>query len=378
MINMLKDRIFAHFLLFLYLLYYSQGILYPNGTLISKLSLITILIISLFYILLTFFKKFGNRFLKLWSILLLSNVISYLIYYDNEPLRLDMMKNTLISMTSLFPFYIFASNKILSINVLKMFFLIFTIIMITQFFKTNERLSFELYSDNVVNNISYIFVLLIPTIFLFKNLITQSILLCILLFFIIIGNKRGAFLSASVASIIYLIYIIVKSNQSRKFVRLVYAIFFSTIIVFFYYKIVNTNDFIISRLSSIAFGDSSGRDVIYKVLYDKWTSSDNIWNIFFGFGFANSIYITGGHYAHNDWLELLSSLGLYGIILYTMILYTAFKYARSNFLNIKLNYEWYAILAIWILSSFFSMWYTSMAVFTQSILIANLFNENKN
>ena len=81
-------------------------------------------------------------------------------------------------------------------------------------------------------------------------------------------------------------------------------------------KHLMSEEFMIKRMASILEGNTSGRDVIYGTIFTKWYSSTNIWNLLFGFGFAGSLEITGGSYAHNDWLELLSNFGLTGIIAY--------------------------------------------------------------
>lgn len=78
-------------------------------------------------------------------------------------------------------------------------------------------------------------------------------------------------------------------------------------------------------------GNVSGRDRIYANIFNGWLDSDNFINLLFGYGFAGSRLLSGsGHFAHNDWLELLSNFGLLGVTIYIVLFYSASKFIRNN------------------------------------------------
>ena len=112
------------------------------------------------------------------------------------------------------------------------------------------------------------------------------------------------------------------------------------------YKTFTSNEFMMRRMTSILEGNTSGREALYGAIVTKWYNSNNIWNLLFGFGFASSLEITGGNFAHNDWLELLSNFGLAGIFAYLLLFYAAVK----NLLNTEwMKDERYLLLTITII-----------------------------
>src|SRR5690606_8842766 len=99
-----------------------------------------------------------------------------------------------------------------------------------------------------------------------------------------------------------------KRSISGYFITLVAVM----ILAYFAYSTFLSNEYLITRLNNISLetGEgTSGRNFIYQAIFDAWYNSDSIWHIMFGFGFAGSIQLSGGVFAHNDWLELLSNFG---------------------------------------------------------------------
>ena len=79
--------------------------------------------------------------------------------------------------------------------------------------------------------------------------------------------------------------------------------------------ISNTN--LQERFSTISEG--SGRDWIYENLFSIWLFRSEILDYLFGYGINATVRFVG-FFAHNDWLELLMSLGILGIISYVVLL----------------------------------------------------------
>lgn len=121
----------------------------------------------------------------------------------------------------------------------------------------------------------------------------------------------------------------------------------------------------------MAEGDSSGRDTIYSNLFNAWLNSDII-HLLFGHGFGSTIYISGGSWAHNDWLELLTNFGLLGVSIYLTLFATATKLAFSEKLYIDKRILLLTILTIWFFTTLVSMNYTNTSSIFQTIILAYL------
>ena len=99
-------------------------------------------------------------------------------------------------------------------------------------------------------------------------------------------------------------------------------------VVFLGYRYYLDNEYLQYRLEVAAQGNISGRDIIYSNIWNSWLNS-NSFHFLFGYGFAASIKITGGSFAHNDWLEILSNFGLLGVIIFAVLFYQVITSAKS-------------------------------------------------
>jgi O-antigen ligase len=227
--------------------------------------------------------------------------------------------------------------------------------------------------ENIVNNISYSMVLLMPFVFLLKNKrIFSTLLMLLLMFYVIQGAKRGAIVVGVVLLIIYFYYLlrtVDKQQRNRDYFLVIIGIVILTVIS---YDIIINNDFLLLRFNQMLEGNISNRDTIYSNIWNSWYYSDNPIEFLFGFGFAGSLDLTNGLYAHNDWLEIISNFGLIGGLLYLYLFFTAFKYCFNRDWSIERIILMLAIVGSWFLTSLFSMWYTSFGVYTQAMLLGYL------
>jgi O-antigen ligase len=225
-------------------------------------------------------------------------------------------------------------------------------------------------STDIVNNIAYNFVSLMPFVFFIKKNKTISILLMVLLILLIIqGAKRGAIFTGAIGLLSYFYFQMFTVDRLNKVRGYLTGLIVVTIVSVFTYYTYISNTFLISRMDAMANSNSSGRDLIYTDIINAFFYSDNILNWFFGFGFAASIKLTGGSYAHNDWLELLSNFGLIGVSLYFYLFYTAFKFFRKIDFNYDEKIVFFVIIAMWFSISLYSMWYTSLGVYPMILLL---------
>lgn len=382
---MIKAVNIRDFLFILIALYSAQGALYPNGTIISHVSLLILLLISGIYFLKTLLQKNNKNLLyKVVTVFVIMNVIVAVFGGDiTNSYHFGQLKNTLLVYLPFFPFYYFAQKGILEEKFLKRFFIVILFLAIMIFFRYNTQMQILRNTEdlNFVNNTTYKFVFIMPFVFLFRHKkVLSLLLLSILLFFVIAGSKRGAVISTMVGSLFY-VYLLLKTiSYDKKYIVRNYLLTFIGITVFLVliYNYFQSNELLISRLSSIAEGDSSGRDLIYYRLINEWLNSNNFINILFGFGYTSSIEISGGLFAHNDWLELLTSFGLMGVVVYFAMFYVAIKFAFNAKVKIDKKIMMMALLSIWFITSVVSMNYASPNGVYQTILLAYLFGSKNN
>jgi len=293
----------------------------------------------------------------------------------SDSLQFDMLKGIMVFMLSFYPFYYFSIMGHLDRNDLSAFFIIKLVIEVLQFFSNrNDILSIGFLSiENVINNIAYEFVGLFPFIFLFKGKKFLSIIItAIILYFVISGAKRGAFIVAMVILIFLLFYQAKSADSRNRISRFVGNAVFFLIILIILDRFYLRNQYLNSRLTDLVQGDTSGRIIIYSNILSNWIN-DNIGYKTFGHGFAASIITSGtGNYAHNDWLELLSNFGVIGVFVYILVFYYGIRLAFNKDWNTEKRILAGTIFAAGFATSLFSMWYTSLESYSYSILLAYL------
>jgi len=380
----IKSRILIPYLLFLlFALYLLQGSLYPSGSFTSRTILFLILLISGSYIIIIIIrtKVRPPRFLIAWSLLLLLNVFGFLFTADfSNSYHFQMFKNILGAMLPIYPFYYYSRSNTLSDNDMKRFFFIIVPVTIVAFFSFKSQVLSpgNPKSGEVVNTMAYSFVYLIPFVFFFKRKrLFSALLIAIFMIFIIQGAKRGAIIAGTLGLVMFFI-LQLKTIKKQKPIKEYTAIIIITLILgILIYKTFVNNAFAIERISSLTEGRFSNRDSIYTGILSKWYNSENVLNFIFGYGFASSLKLTGGAFAHNDWLELISSFGIIGIAVYGYLFYSAIEEIRNNNREMNESILMITIIIIWGFTSLVSMWYTSFGVYNQAMLLGYLIGKRE-
>src|SRR5699024_5281229 len=117
-------KILCLLMLILVFVYYSQGVLYPNGTLLSSVALISLLLISSLYFILfrIFYRDKLNVFIKAWTGLLVVNIAYF--FWDGSLKYLGEFQAVLLNMLPFYAFYIFADKGVLKRKHLIWFFVV--------------------------------------------------------------------------------------------------------------------------------------------------------------------------------------------------------------------------------------------------------------
>lgn len=363
------------------IIYFSQGAILPQGTIITQVLLLLIFAISIFYCIKIIFLEYKKSiFIWAWFLLLVLCIIGYFFTLDlSNPFYFGQIKAISLFFLPLFPFYYLAKNGKLTESHLLRFFIITLFVTILNFNHEKDLILESRFSnkEDVVNNISYIFAFLIPYIFLFKKNVISFFMMAIVSIFIIQGAKRGALIVGAVGILFFIYYKL--SNIDYRYRVRSYALSFFAIIslIAYLYKYFLSNDFLISRLSKIEEG-GSGRDIIYSNLLKAWYNSDNILNFIFGYGFSSTLKFSGtGHFAHNDWLELLTNFGILGISLYLIIFFGLLEIAFRKGFKKEYKVTLLAITCMWFVTTLFSMIFNTQYSILFTLIIAFLIGRNK-
>jgi O-antigen ligase len=262
-----------------------------------------------------------------------------------------------------------AKNKILTERSMMYFIVAIFIVYLLQYFLTVETLKGESGRDNIVINSAYYFVSLLPLMgVLFIKKASYFSFYSIALYLVISGAKRGAILTFIVGSIIAFYFLLKDADRRHRFRNSILILTGLVTVIYFGYQQFLANEFLQYRFEMALEGDTSNRDIIYSNIFYNWLNSENVLNLFWGYGFNGSIILSDS-YAHNDWLEILAGQGLFGLFIYIAIIYNLWKYySRNNSLmNSQVKSIYLSVLCMWIIQSLFSSVYGGFFTFTYII-----------
>lgn len=298
-------------------LYYLQGILYPSGIInqVIQLTMILMGLISLW----NYITQETKHIVVNTTVLLIAMYCIYgsiiIICGDGVQWTADStyLKNSFNSLLPIIFFFIQTKEGKLTQSKIRYYTLFILAVLIPFYFFFKSQLLNEYDSDNVTNNIGYMFVAVIPVIYFFyKNTLTQYVLLALTTFFILMGMKRGAIVIAACCILVFLYSGIREGSTAKKIYTIILSILIVAGIAYYVGYMMQTNEYFISRIESTIEGNSSGRDYIYTKIWNTITEEQNLFYILFGHG-ANSTIRYAGNFAHQDWLETACNNGLLGI-----------------------------------------------------------------
>lgn len=376
----------CNFYILLLAFYSMQGTIIPTGgSVLSQIIAFITMSMGLYYTVKTmqmndkpfYFKGLNLLFfiLVVYGVILLFSDHQYLVkakLFDNEVSKSSYLKSLFFSFPNIYTFYYFSKKKFLTESLLRKWMIAFVGIAIFRFFdyKLTSLQTMLLNGDDteeITNNMSYIFVALIPGIVLFKdNIRIQYSLLVICMAFVMIGMKRGAII-VGVVCLIYFLYFNYKYNDKVSKGKVV---FFSILIVTAAYLITENmmelSDYFMSRIAQTKEGYSSGRNEIYEHFWNHFKNEMDTFKFLFGNG-ANATLDIGINYAHNDWLEIAINQGVLGLVVYAIYWLCFWRTIRTinNMKSAKL------VLSLTFISYFimtlFSMSYTEYSYYSCTV-----------
>lgn len=318
----------ADFYLAGWCLYYLQGTLYEEGSIISQSILLLLLAFSAYTM------AYMNRHYKLNTFFHALNllVLMFTIYgaielgyygmtmqIDGSTHRnIDYLRQLYLSLLPIYSFTLLSMQGYLTEKKLRAWVIIFLAVATASYFyeyrmRLKEAVENGSLAEEFTNNGGYTFLALLPLSVLFrKRPWIQYMLLAYCGYFIINGMKRGAMLIGALCMLI-IIFDSIKA-VGRNAVKVIPIIgMFLAVIVFSVIKLSSSSDFFHQRVEQTMGGDTSNRDVIYADLLNLYYQEQDLGRLVFGYG-ADGTLITSFTYAHNDWLEILINHGLIGIL----------------------------------------------------------------
>jgi O-antigen ligase len=146
------------------------------------------------------------------------------------------------------------------------------------------------------------------------------------------------------------------------------AIIVLAMVVYFGYEQIVSNDSLLARIERSQTHGMGQRSFMYPALFKYWYQSENPLNLLFGYGYSTPVKIVG-NYAHNDWLELLTSFGLTGVFIYVMIFVQFVRLSIKKLMPANLRFLVLTVVLSLLSRSIFSMGYISDITFISMLFI---------
>ena len=356
------------------MLYYLQGTLYPSGGVISQGILGLLLLISIYYFVLTNLQSKLNTYFKALNVLLAMFTVygAFYIFFGNtiyighilsQPVKkYYYLKNIFMSFLPLYFFYTATKSGWLTLNRIKTYLFLFFLTYLALYYRTEIERVALVDREEITNNISYEFLSLIPMLFIvdMKRLWRYGMLaLCFII--VVAGMKRGAILIGVLVVLWFFIFELKAARPSQKIFTFLLLIVAMTGILLFALNLYDNSPFFQLRVQQTIEGDTSGRNYIYANFWKYFINQTNSLHLFFGNGADSTITISGG-YAHNDWLEIGINNGIFGVVLY-FLYWVAFAREWWKTKNTEIIFYCLgSLLIIYFLASLFSMSYNSVKI----------------
>ena len=220
------------------------------------------------------------------------------------------------SILPMYPFFLFAKKQQIDENWFRIAAIFFFIVAFAQF---NRGQSIRLENtglDETVNSEAYLLLSLFPIMVFFHNRpIIQYIGLFLIMFFLISGFKRGAILLGVVCLLTFLWQFMQSKELYKKVITVVLGGILLLFLIQYVEKLMINSDLFSRRIMLTMEGNSSGRDGIFSEYWSFFLNQNNMLTLLFGNGAFGTLKHLG-LMAHNDWLEFLIDMGLFGTMVY--------------------------------------------------------------
>lgn len=340
------------------LLYNFQGTLLPLGSPVCTTAVSIVMVMEIVCFIASI-KKIGSPIFVTIFLLLLLTLLAFTVSESQVEIgrgRVVRSLSELLAITYnclfLFTGYHLYRKSVFQDRDVLFILLLLLIQSIISYFYTKNLLLVERGYFRYTNNIGYAFACLLPFVFFLKRKTYQWLIIITIYVFALLCAKRGAVIVSSLF-IIYFLFCSVKESK-HTVASAATAIIAIVLVAFLSLWIYSGNEYLQMRWESTMEGESSNRDVLYSSLWAAYINFDNIFQYLFGRGLLTSVKITGS-LAHNDWLEILVSSGLIGVIVYLSFFIQLIRYTQKATVSSWNKRIVISIFIIWFTKTLFSM-----------------------
>lgn len=358
-------------------LYYMQGVLYAEGSMISQCLLAVFFIMSMLYFVRVFQLRHVNRVIRALQVLAIM-FGAYGIMRLSEDTRGWLYVNSAttyfkeyeLSIMPVFAFYYFSRTGRINSQWFFNSSLLFFVTAIASYYYQEMQAMFRYDKDEVTNNAGYFIVSLLPVVaFLRKKVLYQYAALFVIFCLVVLAMKRGAIVVA-VVGCSYFVWESFRKAKGKQ--KLLYILLGTAVVVagvmYFRYQL-ETSDYMQIRLEQTKEGDMSARESMYPEYLSFFFRNSTVAEYMFGYG-ADGTLRNMGDYAHQDWIETLMNQGFFGVILmfcyWMALLYTCAESFCKRYTNVALILGLFII--IFFTKSMISMSINGMTIFSTSAL----------
>ncbi len=362
--------------LFIWILYYLQGIVYAEGGIVSLgLLVINLLISAVCAIKVIHMNNTPVYFRGLSLLVLMFSIYGFLFILIrptggilNTIPSYGYIKGIYISLLPIYAFYYYSRRGLLTVERLRFWGIFFLIsVTLTYFHEQQEALEKLVSGEETTNNTGYLFLSCIPLLVVYrKKPLLQFGLLAFVMMFIVLGMKRGAIAIGALLVIYFILQAIKNSSGQRRFLFILLSVALIVGAVYFFIYRMSESEYMMRRIQNTLEGNSSGRDDLYSFFWNYFTQDASLLHYLFGRG-ANGTLEIYSKYAHNDWLEIAVNQGILGIVIYLIYwryFYKTWRYTANPDAKVILA----MFLVIYFAKTLFSMSYGDMTYVSTSVL----------
>ena len=364
-------------------LYYLQGIVYSEGSFVSRFSLLIIFVVSASHAYRTIQMPGKPIYFRGLNALVLMYTVYglFLFLTDGSTTHgkvqsvqsMLYLKSYYMALLPIYSSYYYARKGYLNKEVLSLFAVIFVALGIANYYRMQrETLEYlaSLKSDRteITNNMGYVMLSVIPSLLIFnKKPLWQYVGIGICIVFILMAMKRGAILCAGIFLFVFVWQKMKSSQSSSRRILVIAAIIVGFyLLVQFIEDVLMNSDYFIARLEQTRAGDASGRESMYNEYFNHFIFDAGVIPKLIGYG-ANGTIKVFDDFAHNDWLEILTNQGLLGIVVFVFYLNCFIKTIKRKQLHPESKFALMVILVIFIPQSIFSAGITNTTIFTATM-----------
>lgn len=379
----LKNPCFIYTIL--WCLYWCQGIVYQSDSIISQSVAMLILCMSLFftskYIACNRISGYPKALMSVLTMVTVFGVIAY--FTDGTVIKGKMadtmlfawFRNMYLSILPIFTYLYFVQKKYLDVKFVKMMLPVIILATLCSYYwsyLTAIQMAFLKTGTDVTettNNAGYTVLSLIPALLVYDNKrLWQYLGLLLIVCLVALSVKRGAVMVCAMMSFLFMLRSFSHSSGRKKFLTIFLLIIVSILVYDFVMDYMAESDYLMKRIEETKEGRASGRDDIYTTLWNSFKNQTDTWKYFFGGGVWYTTKLTWTA-AHNDWLEFLIDMGLFGVIVYIYYWVSFFRLSIKKHLPELSRFCVFLIFLNMFMRTLFSMSLDSMT-FVQGMMIA--------